>query len=153
MGNRGPAPTPTALKIVKGEKPARINRTEPKPDPTEGPPEPLEWLSEGAKEVWLALSGEMHRKSVLTFWDVHGFAVFCEAVVHHREACRAVDGSALLVRGDKGRLVKNPALQIVRDEAQIIRAFGQEFGLTPSARSGIEMPEGDRFEEARKLLS
>ncbi|MGH3834697.1 MAG: P27 family phage terminase small subunit [Pseudonocardiaceae bacterium] len=36
-----------------------------------------------------------------------------------------------------GNLVRNPALQIQRDAAQTIRAFAQEFGLTPSARSSV----------------
>jgi phage terminase small subunit len=48
---------------------------------------------------------------------------------------------------------KHPALQIVRDQAQIVRAFAQEFGLTPSARSGIELPKGEPFDDARGLLS
>ena len=32
MGRRGPAPTPTKLKLLRGEtRPSRINRAEPKP--------------------------------------------------------------------------------------------------------------------------
>jgi len=153
MGKRGPAPAPTKLKIIKGEKSSRINKNEPKPTPPLEAPEPLDWLSEGARDVWLAIVPELHAKGLFTTWDVEPFAVFCEAVVHHREACRTVDGSAILVRGDKGNFVKNPALQIVRDSAQTIRAFAQEFGLTPSARSGIQLPPTAEYDEARRLLS
>jgi hypothetical protein len=38
-------------------------------------------------------------------------------------------------RGMHGNLVKNPALQVQRDSAQLIRQFAQEFGLTPSCAS------------------
>jgi phage terminase small subunit len=37
--------------------------------------------------------------------------------------------------------VKNPALQVVRDRAQTIRAYALEFGLTPSARVGLSTNE------------
>lgn len=152
MGKRGPAPAPTSLKIVKGEKPSRINRNEPRPDPSETPECP-EWLSEEATGVWEALVAPLHAKGLFTPWDVEAFTVFCEAVVHHRQACQAVTNSDILVKGAQGNMVKNPALQIVRDTSQTIRAFAQEFGLTPSARSGIQLPPQAEYDEARRLLS
>lgn len=152
MGARGVAPAPTPLKLLKGEKKSRINQNEPKPTSPKAPPVPA-WLSDEAKVVWRSIAADMHRKGVLTEWDREAFAVFCESVIHHRKACELVDGSAILVKGAQGNLVKNPALQIIRDTSQTIRAFAQEFGLTPSARSGIELPATAEFEEARRLLS
>lgn len=152
MGKRGPAPSPTPLKIIKGEKPSRINRNEPKPDPSPRAPSCPAWLSKDAKAVWGSLAPQLHTKGVLTEWDRESFAVFCEAVVHHREACKLVDSSAILINTPHG-LTKNPALQIVRDQASILRGFAQEFGLTPSSRSGIEMPHGEEYDAARRLLS
>lgn len=46
------------------------------------------------------------------------------------------DQGGILVKGDGGNFVKNPAMQIVRDTAHTIRSYAQEFGLTPSARVG-----------------
>lgn len=152
MGKRGPAPAPTPLKIVRGDRPSRTNTKEPKPR-VSGVPRCPSWLSDQAKTVWRSLAKDLHARGVLTAWDVHAFAVFCEAVVHHRKGCEMVDGSAILVKGAHGALVKNPGLQIVRDSAQIIRAFAQEFGLTPSARSAIELPDTPELEAARRLLS
>lgn len=153
MGKRGPAPAPTALKLLQGTRKSRIAQRE--PQAPKGPRAPAcpAWLDPEAKKVWRALAPEMHRKGVLTEWDRETFAVFCEAIVHHRKACELVDGTAILVRGAHGAMVKNPALQAVRDTAQTIRAMAQEFGLTPSARSAIELPETASFEEARRLLS
>jgi P27 family predicted phage terminase small subunit len=152
MGKHGPPPAPTSLKLLKGEKKSRITKNEPKPSAPRTPLVPP-WLSPEAKVVWRSLAADMFKKSVLTNWDREAFAVFCEAVVHHRKACERIDGSAILVRGDKGKMVKNPALQVARDTAQTIRAFAQEFGLTPSSRSGIELPPTADFDEARRLLS
>src|SRR5712691_12498634 len=152
MGERGFPAAPTSLKLLKGEKRSRINLNEPKPD-SPSPPKPQKWLSPDAKSIWWALAPEMHAKEVLTDWDREAFAVFCEAVVHHRQACELVNTSASLVRGAQGNLVKNPALQIARDQAQIIRAYAHEFGLTPASRSGLELPTTQDFDDARRLLS
>lgn len=149
----GPTPIPTKLKILHGTREARINRNEPDPPQSDRPPTAPTWMSDDAKKVWRALAKDMHAKGLLTTWDRETFAVFCEAVVHHRRACELVDASAVLVRGEKGGLVKNPALQAVRDTAATVRAFALEFGLTPSSRSGIELPAAADFEDARRLLS
>jgi P27 family predicted phage terminase small subunit len=153
VGSRGPAPAPTALKVIKGEKKSRINQKEPRPPVAPSPPRCPSWLSPQAKRVWRSLAADMHRRGVLTDWDRVAFAVFCEAVIHHRKACEMTDASALLVRGAHGALVKNPGLQIIRDQAAIIRGFAQEFGLTPSARSSIELPDTEEYSAARRLLS
>jgi phage terminase small subunit len=50
MGKRGPAPAPTALKLVKGTHPSRVNRKEPKP--AEREVKPPSWLEGVALEVW-----------------------------------------------------------------------------------------------------
>src|ERR1700749_1466108 len=104
MAKSGPRPAPTALKIVHGEKPSRINTNEPKPAQTDRAPSCPSWLSPGARRVWPRLAPDLHRKGLLTEWDREPFAVFCEAVDHHRKACEAVDGSAILVRGGHGAL-------------------------------------------------
>jgi P27 family predicted phage terminase small subunit len=91
------------------------------------------------------------RRGLLTEWDRDTFAVYCEAVVQWRRSKELLD-KALLVGGKRQGLIKNPAWQIMRDAAQIVRAYAQEFGLTPSARSGISLPEvGDDGELARIL--
>lgn len=100
--------------------------------------------------MWRRLAPLLHEKGLFTEWDRDAFGVFCEAVVQHRRACELVNTS-LLVKGLHGGLVKNPAAQIVRDTAQVIRGFAQEFGLTPSARVGIQIPDDDSGELARLL--
>lgn len=150
MGKAGPRPKPTNLRVLHGDRKDRINTNEPVP-PSKRVAMPAH-LSPGAKSVWKRLAPELARKGLLTAWDRDVFAVFCEAVVHHREACELAR-RGVLVKGQKGEAVKNPALQIVRDSAQTIRAFAQEFGLSPSARSGITMPEGEEYEDLAAILS
>jgi P27 family predicted phage terminase small subunit len=109
-------------------------------------------LSVEAKRVWRRLAPQLIRQGLLTYWDREAFSVFCEAVVQHRRACDMVE-TALLVKGLHGGLVKNPACQIVRDTAAVVRAFAQEFGLTPSARSGLKGSPLAGDEEVAGILS
>lgn len=151
MGKRGPQPKPTALKLLEGTRKSRINDAEPIP-PATGIPEPPEWLGELGMETWRKLAPGLHARGVLTEWDLDAFAVLCQAVASHRQASELLNRSSVLIQGDRG-LVKNPALQIARDSAQVIRAFAQEFGLTPSARSGLRVEEVTDDSELRRLLS
>lgn len=68
MGKRGPAPKPTGLRVLHGDRADRINRDEPQPD--EGDVQPPAWLGEAALEVWHTLADELTAKGVLTAWDV-----------------------------------------------------------------------------------
>ena len=136
MGRRGPRPRPTALKVQAGVRPDRINSAEPVP-PAHVPLAPPT-LGEEARRIWHRLAPDLHRRGVLTPWDVDVFALFCDAVVQARRASELV-GPALLVRGRRDALVTNPAWRVYRDAVALVRALAQEFGLTPSARSAIRV--------------
>lgn len=140
MGKRGPRKTPTKLQLVRGEtKAGQVNRNEPVPPELEV--EAPDFLGPDARAVWDQYAPGLRSRGLLSVWDVPAFAVLCEAIVHHREACQIIDGTSVLVAGDKGRLVKNPALQVARDQALTVRQFAGEFGMTPAARAGIDAGE------------
>ncbi len=61
-------------------------------------------------------------------------------------AARLYAQSGPLVRRD-GNLVKNPLHQVARDNADEVRQFARELGLSPSARVGL------RIEQTRALDS
>jgi P27 family predicted phage terminase small subunit len=151
MGKRGPAPKPTNLRLLHGERPHRINQHE--PQPSDAPVEVPGWLSDPAREVWERLAPDLERRGLLTAWDADAFVVLCNAVAHHRQAAELVARSGVLIKGRKDAVVKSPAMQVVRDTAQTIRAYAQEFGLTPSARSQLIVPEANRRDQAERLLS
>lgn len=152
MGKRGPAPKPTKLKLLHGEtRPSQINSAEPQPSP--GVPERPEWLDDDAKEMWDLVVGELEPTGVLCRVDGPALAILCESLVHHRQAAERVDREGTLVLGRQG-LVKHPAMQVARDQALVARAFMQEFGMTPSARSQIRVPgRGEEGLSAARLLS
>ena len=136
MGSRGPAKTPTPLKLLRGERrDARLNRGRPEPRARQ-PVMPAD-MSDGAKRVWRRIMRDFGQTGVLTAVDRDSFRAYCEAVDRYEAAARTLAGSAPLIRGRNGDLVKNPLHQIVRDNAALIRAFARELGFAPAAREGL----------------
>lgn len=151
MGKRGPTSKPTNLRVLHGDRKDRINTNEPVPSVEEVVCP--DWLQPEAQDVWDRLAPDLEAKGLLTSWDVDTFAVLCDAIVQYRQASRLVTAGGVLVKGRRDAAVKNPAMQIVRDTAQTIRAYAQEFGLTPSARSSISLPNPGNGLGAERQLS
>jgi P27 family predicted phage terminase small subunit len=153
MGKRGPAPAPTGLRLVRGDRKDRINLDE--PQAREGLPQcPIDAAPE-VHEVWNYTLEQLEHMKIVTLADRDALYAYCEAVVLHRAASRLLATQGFIMEGLHGGFVKNPAHQIQRDAAQMIRAFAQEFGLTPSARSTIKMHTNESGQDkgAARLLS
>jgi P27 family predicted phage terminase small subunit len=152
MGKRGPAPKPTALRVLHGDRKDRINDAEPQPAEREvtAPGE----LSDDARAIWDQLAPDLIRVGVLTTWDVPAFVIVCEALARYQAATKLVNGSALLVQGPNG-LVKNPALMVQREAEATFAQYGARFGLTPSDRSQLKVdpPGAGSGSGAERLLS
>jgi P27 family predicted phage terminase small subunit len=127
---------PTELKLLHGERrPSRLNRNAPK---AKNVPVIPAGMSAPAQSIWNRLTRDYAHTGVLTSVDVAALRVFCEAVVRYEHAAAMLEQSGPLVRGARrGDLIKNPLHQIVRDDADLIRAFARELGFTPSARSAL----------------
>ncbi len=105
-------------------------------------------MADGAKAIWRRVLREYGGSGVITGADADALRVYCDAVARYEVAARTLDASGPLVRGQRGELVKNPLHQIVRDNADLIRLYARELGLTPAARTGLrgtEESEGDPF--------
>lgn len=133
----GRLPQPRALKILKGSEPRRINDDEPVPlvESSEPPPE----MRPEVTEIWTFTLRHLTAMGTAAACDRDSLAAYCEAVAAHRRASSLLAQSDILIRGAKGGLIRNPLLVIQRDAAYTIRMFAQEFGLTPSARTRIEV--------------
>ncbi len=136
MGRRGPAPKPTALRLIDGDREDRVNRNE--PVPRSGEMIPPDDLPADVRQVWDYTVAELEHMGVDAPADRDSLVCYCWAVRNHRHASRVLVESSILVKGQHGTWVRNPAIIEQGKAAAIIRAFAQEFGLTPSARSRIE---------------
>ncbi len=137
MGKRGPQPKPTNLRLLHGDRKDRINTDE--PQPRAGLPECPDGVDPQVRTIWDYTLGELAAMRLATPADRDSLLAYCEAVVLHRKASALIAKSSVLIKGLHGGLVRNPAVQVQRDAAAVMRAFAQEFGLSPAARSQIRM--------------
>jgi len=148
VGRRGPSPLPTKVKLLRGEtRPSRLNFHEPMPS-ADIPKMPA-YMADEAKVVWRRVLRDMRHTGVIRAADTDVLRAYCESVARYQYAGQLLAQSGPLVRGQRGELVKNPLHQVVRDNADGLRQFARELGLSPSARVGLRIdPEhaGDSFD-------
>ena len=161
MGRRGPPPKPTALRIAEGN-PGKRRLPENEPKPRGGVPRCPNWLSTEAKKVWKRTIPELKRMGVVAFVDGDALTAYCQAYARWKTAEEFLDkhGMVYPIRDERGQvrcMQQFPQVAIARSMMQLLKAFAQEFGLTPSARTRIEISwttdEVDEEERiARRLL-
>jgi P27 family predicted phage terminase small subunit len=153
---RGRKPSPTHLKLVKGNPGKRaLNGSEPVPEALL--PSPPAELCEDARIEWERVSVELHRIGVLTAIDRAALAAYCQAYGRWIVAERAIRKMAerdsltagLMIKTTNGNAVQNPLVGTANKAMADLVRYAAEFGMTPSARSRIhgevtngEKPEG-----------
>jgi len=119
------------------------------PEPRDIKPTMPADMDTAAQVVWKRVLREFGAANVITAADTDALRCYCEAVSRYTDAARMLAQSSPLVRGARGgELVRNPLHQIVRDNADLVRVYARELGLTPSARTGL----GSRADEADSAL-
>lgn len=125
---------PTALKVLKGVRPARINKEEPKPKSHSGTM-PRGWgahMSEGAKRFWKKYAPILSEIGILTEADLPAFRILAEL------------WSRWLLTQRLSNKEKDPKLTLAllrmqdKIETQMLRYLG-EFGMTASSRGKISV--------------
>ena len=114
-------------------------------------------LSPDAKKEWKRLVPELKAVGVLTVLDGDALAAYCQTFARWRaaEAYLARHGEVYPLRDERGRIrcmQQFPHVSIARSLLQVLRAYQKEFGLTPSARSRIEVPFGEGERPLAKFL-
>ena len=147
---RGRKPSPTHLKLVKGN-PGKgpINGSEPIPEATL--PSPPAELCEDARIEWERVSAELHRIGVLTTIDRAALAAYCQAYGRWIMAERAIRKMAerdpltggLMIKTTNGNAVQNPLVGTANKAMADVVRYAAEFGMTPSARTRIHAETWD----------
>lgn len=142
---RGAKPKPTHLKVIEGNPGKRaLNHNEPKPEPpTDGTIPAPPHLSRAAKRLWPGQIKILRQMRVLTVADLKAVEGLCEAIADFRTACRATQQNEMFYttynsRGEK--LIRVHPMMALKTEAdRRMRVWLNELGMTPSARSRIEV--------------
>jgi P27 family predicted phage terminase small subunit len=145
MGARGPAPQPTALKILRGNPGKRaLNRREVKPRPVA--PKMPPWLDDEAKREWRRMAPRLERVGLLTEQDGACLAGYCMAWARWQAAEALVTKLGLVIKTGSETYTSikaNPAVSIAQAERHSMLQFGARLGLSPSDRGRMQLRESD----------
>lgn len=146
----GPPPTPTVLKLIRGNPGKRpINKKEPRPKPAPKNFQPPEWLTETQKAEWKYLV-DNSAPGLLTYVDRGTLLTYVVAADQHRISSEQVARFGAIVRrrgavkedGTRepdGEPYQNPHLSVVNRQAQIMLKAAAELGFTPASRSRVKV--------------
>lgn len=133
---KGPAPKPTKLKLIDGERKDRINQREPEPK-TGGKLVCPKHLGREAQKYWKKEAPKLQTLGLLTEIDGGPFEFLCEAYGNWMEYKKLLKESGIAIRTPNGSLQLSPAAIMVNKTYDQYKKLCVEFGLTPSSRSRI----------------
>jgi P27 family predicted phage terminase small subunit len=143
MGLRGPIPKPSVIEIAEGRPGKRaVNSREPQPLNV-APPMPAH-LDKEARKAWRHVCPILLRTRVLTEADGNILAAYCQVYstwVQIREAINKKGIGALLQKARTGFIQQSPLFTMERDCIQSMTTIGRELGMSPSARSRIQISD------------
>lgn len=138
---QGRKPTPTALKIVRGN-PGKRALPENEPTPSKEIRMP-DYLSPEAAKHWPLVAEQLKDAGVLTAIDAAALALYCEAFARWRHANEQVVKFGPVVKAPSGFPVQSPYLAIANKAHEQMTKLLVEFGMTPSSRSRVTKAPGD----------
>jgi len=150
MGGRGSGGRnrkPTAQKKAEGNPGKRkLNKREPAALP--GEPKMPSWLAGAPRRLWPEVVSILSEAGVLFKTDVIAISALCSSIVLFRKADAAIEkfGALHLTLEEKtgvGILRTAPAVRVRSDALRYMRSIWQAFGLDPSSRSGVQIPDPD----------
>ena len=140
---------PTKLRLITGQTGGGrpIPKNEPQIPELPNVPIAPAWLNAYARQKWAELAPILHLTGVLTSVDVDILAVFCACAGQLRTAeedfariANVDNGShGIVARSPTGSLILNPRFRAIVVLRRDLARLGAELGLSPSARSSIDV--------------
>lgn len=144
----GRKPTPTALKLVKGNPGKRaLNKREAKVKLSR-PDAPPFLCPDGQKE-WARVVETLFVAGLLTDLDAAALAAYCASYGRWAQAERALreaeqtEQGGLVITTATGNAIQSPLVGIANKAAADMVRYAVEFGMTPSARSKVSARDPD----------
>jgi P27 family predicted phage terminase small subunit len=139
VGERGPAPKPTRLRVLEGN-PGRRPLPKNEPQPAAGAPSCPSILSPEARAQWRKLVKAMP-DGLLTKADQIILATLCEAWADWCEAVEDLRVNGWYYTTEKGFEGQRPAAAKMKQATATIISLSSRLGLSPADRTRLSMPE------------
>ncbi len=144
---------PTALKLIDGNPGKRpINNKEPQINSNLRDLPPPSEMSPKSKKIWKFILNEMPPTLFKTV-DLGELRSYCIAYDLYTEAYKQVKKQGLIVKSPvKGEPMQNPYLSILNRQADIMQKHASNLGLTPTARTKLQVTEEPKKNKFLELL-
>ena len=148
---RGPSPKPTIIRKLEGN-PSKRPLNDREPIPPDGVPDCPDHLNEEARAEWFRTAQVLQTMGLLSKADRAALGCYCTAYSRWVQAERDVAKFGTVVKSPStGFPLKSPYLTVADQSIETMRKFMVEFGLTPSSRSRIKVPNNheakDEFDQ------
>ena len=150
MGQRGTKPTPTAQLKLRNSRLVDQRKGEVKPET--GIPKPPSILKGAARKEWKYITAELDKLGLVTKVDRALLVSYCEAWAEFLHAWQVVETEGRTYESDKGNLIQSPWVGIKNKAIERIHRMAGHFGLSPSARAGLQVDRNDNKPSALKEL-
>ena len=140
MGRRGPKKTPTKVLKLRGSW-----RGDKRPVDDPGAytrPSMPQYLTGAARTEWKRIVPILENMGVLAECDRTMLALYCKVYAEWLEADELC--KSLLIKTSNNNIVQHPALSIRTNAWERLKKICSEFGLSPSARTGLAMAPKSR---------
>jgi len=152
MGRRGPGKLPLGLKLVRGTAKKKDRERREAHPPAEGMHLPKKLLTKDALVVARILKPSLVASGLLTAADSITFSLAVSHAAVALKALRELDEKGLTTLDERGLPRKHPLAQVARDQSESFRAYSRLFGLSPSARSEIDLGPLQPLSRRERLL-
>jgi P27 family predicted phage terminase small subunit len=146
----GRPPRPAGLKLIEGRGNGTDSggrRVKDVPAFTRAAPEAPSWLPDDARAEWNHVVPELDRLGLLKGIDRAALTSYCMVWARFVEASEIVTREGMVVReslpNGNVKLYRHPAVLTAEAASKELRAWAQEFGLTPSAEQRLAGTKGD----------
>lgn len=138
MGRRGPLPKqyPDNVTRIRSDVTHSTPKTGKRKPRVRRPLKPP-WLDDYGGRVWDRVIKELEPLGLLSTVDREILAAYCDTASFAKEARSRLMRQGVIIVGQKGEDVKNPAWQIFREASGKISELGSKLALNPSARLRI----------------
>lgn len=141
---RGRKPKPPALRIIEGNRGKRPIPEVIEPRKSDRPPKCPAWLAPEAKKEWRRIVAKLHEIGLLSDLDTAPLAAYCQSYARYIEAEEFIseNGSTETRTGKYGiAKVLRAEVYMSKIHLSFIRQLVSEFGLSPSARARMVLPQ------------
>ena len=143
---RGTKPTPTKLKILKGN-PGRRPLNDKEPDPEVKIPEPPDHLTVTARGEWDRISKVLYNLGLISEIDRTALAAYCQLYGRWKDAEDAINRSGMIIKTTNGNIIQSPMVGIANRSLELMKQYLVEFGMTPSSRTRVKVADKPKKSE------